>query len=97
MDKYIDRGAAIKAIEFNKGVGCSDRCVQGIKYIPAADVVEVVRCKDCIHRPFSTEPGETSGFAVEAPDYICPCHNPGDGYYSWVPNDDFFCANGERK
>ena len=65
--------------------------------IPAADVVEVVRCKDCIHRPFSTEPGKTSGFAVEAPDWTCPCYNPGDGYYSWVPDDDFFCADGERK
>lgn len=47
MAEYIDREAAIKAIEFSKGVECSDRCVQGIKYIPAADVVEVVRCKDC--------------------------------------------------
>lgn len=47
MTEYIDREAAIKAIEFSKGVGCSGRCTQGIKYIPAADVVEVVRCKDC--------------------------------------------------
>lgn len=65
--------------------------------LSGADVVEVVRCKDCIHRPFSTEPGETSGFAVEAPDCICPCYNPDDGYYSWVPDDAFFCADGKRK
>lgn len=49
MTEYIDREAAIKAIEFSKGVGCSGRCTQGIKYIPAADVVDVVRCKDCKH------------------------------------------------
>lgn len=42
MTEYIDREAVIKAIEFNKGVGCSDRCAQAIKYIPAADL-EIIR------------------------------------------------------
>ena len=68
------------------------------KEIPAADVRPVVYCRDCIHRPYSSEPGKTSGFAVEAPDRECkcPCFNPDDGYYSWIPADDFFCADGER-
>lgn len=67
--------------------------------IPAADVQAVVYCKDCIHRPYSTEPGKTSGFAVEAPDRECkcPCFNPDDGWYSWIPDDYFFCGNGERR
>ena len=70
-----------------------------VEDFPAADVRPVVYCRDCIHRPYSTEPGKTSGFAVEAPDRECkcPCFNPDDGYYSWIPADDFFCADGERR
>lgn len=67
--------------------------------VPAADVAHVVYCKDCIHRPYSTEPGKTNGFAVEAPDRECkcPCFNSDDGWYSWIPDDYFFCADGERR
>lgn len=65
--------------------------------LPAADVVEVVRCKDCKHRPYSTEPGKTYGLTIEAPDGRCPCHNEDDGWYSWVPDNEFFCFYGERK
>lgn len=65
--------------------------------IPAADVVEVVRCKDCKHRPYSTESGKTYGLTIEAPDGRCPCYNEDDGWYSWVPDNEFFCFYGERK
>lgn len=70
-----------------------------LEKIPAADVRPVVLCRDCKHRPYSSEPGKTSGFAVEAPDRECkcPCFNPDDGYYSWIPADDFFCADGDRR
>lgn len=67
--------------------------------IPAADVVEVVRCKDCKHRPISTIEGEDYGFSLEPPDddWRCPCLNGDDGWYSWMPEDDFYCADGERR
>ena len=42
----------------------------------------IVYCKNCKHRPF--------------PDYGCPCQCD-DGYYSWYPDDDWFCGNGELK
>ena len=57
----------------------------------------VVRCKDCKHRP--KEPDlETykSSFDLEFPDSRCPCECA-DGFYSWYPDDNWFCGNGERK
>lgn len=63
------------------------------------DVVEVVRCKDCRNRPYS-ETEKTTGFDVELPDdrtCMCPCYNDEDGWYSYIPADDFFCKYGERK
>ncbi len=54
---------------------------------------EVVRCKDCKHRPVDGE--DTHGFGVEFPDYMCPCQCD-DGWYNWRPNDEWYCANAER-
>ena len=60
---------------------------------------EVVRCRECKHRP--KEPNfETyeSGFDIEFPEGSkCPCKCSGDEYYSWYPEDNWFCADGERK
>ncbi len=62
-----------------------------------ADMVEIVRCKNCKHRPTQTQPPKTYGFSIEFPEGSrCPCQCS-DGFYSWYPNDDWFCANGERK
>ena len=61
-------------------------------------ITEVVRCKDCKHRP--KEPNfETyeSGFDLEFPEGSkCPCRCCGDEWYSWYPEDDWFCADGEK-
>lgn len=57
------------------------------------NIVEVVRCKDCKHKPKGTGANHDLVF----PDNVCPCQNPEDGWYSWKPNDDWFCADGERK
>ena len=58
----------------------------------------IVYCKDCIHRPYEMVPGIRYGLTVESPDraYKCPCFCDGDGWYSYIPDDDFFCGNGER-
>ena len=52
---------------------------------------EIVRCKDCVHRPKGTNKHD-----LEFPDYVCPCQCD-DFWYSWMPKDDWFCANGERR
>ena len=58
---------------------------------------EIVRCKDCIHRPWVDESKRKlwgSIIALTFPDDECPCQC-GDCYYSWMPDDDWFCGNGE--
>lgn len=58
---------------------------------------ELVRCKDCKYRPKQTEPPKTCGFSIEFPEGSkCPCQCE-DGWYSWYPADNWFCAEGERK
>jgi len=61
-------------------------------------VGELVRCKDCKHRPTPTraDEGITYGFSVEFPDEKCPCQCE-DGWYNWYPKNDFYCGAGERK
>lgn len=62
------------------------------------EVTELVRCKECKHRPVKEDAdGENYGFNLIAPnnDWRCPCL-VSDGWYSWMPKDDFFCGYGER-
>ncbi len=58
-------------------------------------VDELIRCKDCKHRPKQIGEG-TQGFNLEFPDWKCPCQCD-DGWYNWMPEDDWYCGNGERK
>ena len=48
-----------------------------------ADKTEVVRCKDCEY--------------YGGKDYHCPCNSTGDPFLDWVPDEDWFCADGKRK
>lgn len=56
------------------------------------EMVEVVRCKDCKHRPTGTGVNHD----IEFPDSCCPCQCYEDYWYSWMPSDDWYCANGEK-
>lgn len=92
MDDLISRRLAIDAVE---------NCEPGeelfmIKSLPSIDAVPVVRCKDCKHRPERLEEGKGEGFNLEFPDYKCPCQCD-DGWYNWMPDDNWFCGDGERK
>lgn len=64
-----------------------------LKKMPSAQP-ESIRCKECKHRPFDSE--DTQGFGVEFPDEKCPCQCD-DGWYNWRPNNEWFCANAERR
>ena len=58
----------------------------------------IVYCIDCKHRP-SIHPGYEEcydGFGIEFPDNVCPCQCE-DGWYNWMPKDNWFCAKGEKK
>ena len=66
-----------------------------IDSMKTVDAEPVVRCKDCKHRPKRTD-DEGTGFDFEFPDEMCPCQCE-DGWYNWMPDDNWFCGNGERK
>ena len=61
----------------------------------ALDMVRVVRCKDCKWRPHKE--GKDLIFPKIDEIYMgrCPCQCD-DSYYSWMPDDNWFCGNGER-
>lgn len=56
---------------------------------------EIVRCKDCKHKPTKQPIGKD--YDLDFPDSVCPCQNSDDGWYSYCPADDWFCADGEPK
>ena len=78
--EYIEREEALLAIKqaFEKG----ERPSLYIKRIPAADVVEVVRCKDCL-------------YSTERYGHMECIH--GVSYRNTWNKPDFFCSYGERK
>lgn len=60
---------------------------------------ELIRCKDCKHRPRRLGDDEHEGLNLEFlefPDEKCPCQCEGDPWYNWMPKDDWYCGNGER-
>lgn len=97
MTDFISRMGAIEALgeeplvwcdrdEYGQGVNDQWRCdVKALKAVPTADVVEVVRCKDC--RWFDlTDPCGT----------LTPnAHRCKRVTRLWM-EDDAFCAYGER-
>ncbi len=63
---------------------------------PYQNMGELIRCKDCKHRPILKREFH-NGIDLEFPTDMCPCRCDGDEYYSWMPEDYWFCPCGERK
>lgn len=71
---------------------------QSILNLPSVEP-EIIRCKDCIHKPwysYPDDPIENDGFDIIFPDSVCPCQCD-DGWYNWMPKDDFYCKRAERR
>lgn len=82
MSRYIEEKDVYKLVEPNgvARVHCSQ-----IDDLPRADVVEVVRCKDCVYS-FMSISGET----------VLYCDmRPSDDHLEL--NKDYYCADGERR
>lgn len=78
--EYIDRGEAIIKLLQD---GCSAKNVESIMNIHAADVVPVVRCKDCVYYDF--EKG-------------CPLRESGYSRHGKpLPHENDFCSYGEMR
>ena len=64
---------------------------------PTADMVEVVRCKDCKHRGYIVKDSRGYEWIEYEETSHCPFQCYDDDYYNRLSEDDFFCANGERR
>ena len=93
MADYIDRQAIVEALtdELNNGLNIDEGRIDGlglaiacVDKMPAADVVEVVRCRDCKHSDWY----ECYGL------YKYQCHR---FFYAHPTEMDGFCSYGERK
>ena len=86
MAEYVDKGKLYDAISDNWSgikVCVTSDILEFINYTPAADVVEVVRCKDCVRRNQSADLSDS---------VLCTwLHNlsmPKDGYCSYGESED---------
>ena len=99
MSDLIERQAAIEAVRNCKILDVKNLLIDkaeamtNLMMLPPAQS-EIVRCKDCKHRPVDGE--DMQGFDVEFPDWTCPCRCD-DGWYNWRPNDEWFCGAAERR
>lgn len=92
MDEYIERDAVIDLI--TRRYENPEICTQEINSIPAADVVPVVRCKDCKYAGTKRESVVEKRYAAD----ILFCRNSdlcGDEPLAMWPDD--FCSYGEPK
>ncbi len=95
MKEYIEREAAIEAIEndcLELVYYTKEDAIQCVKAIPAADVAEVVRCKDCKYSGmycFGTSKEET----------LACLETEEDGFIRFATSvkADDYCSRGERK
>lgn len=84
MTEYITKEQALEAI---KGKMWPGELEAAIKAIPAADVVEAVRCKDCADfRPWGGQ-SKLGDCMV----YVCDGENP------FTMEETDFCSDGERR
>lgn len=52
-DEYISREAALTALQDSDLFNTTERQLRAIRELPAADVAEVVRCKDCRYSKYA--------------------------------------------
>ena len=74
MAEYIEREAALMKLMQD---GCNAKNLQSISDIPAADVVPVVRCKECKHLFYTM--CAACGFLPHKPNDFCSYGERKDG------------------
>lgn len=99
-DKTVSTGKSISDDEvYAYRLGWNDAIDAIMDCAPTADAVEVVRCKDCVYKPYVVDVFHASYGDIPRLESNgkCPCINADDYFYSHMPDDDWFCANGERR
>ena len=82
MSRYIDADAFERAVMFSDDEDIQD-VIYRLRDFPTADVVEVVRCKDCKH-------AEIQDYAPPSCRYCCK-------YSALYHAKNFYCSMGERR
>ena len=97
--EYIEREGAKELLRIwitdcvldgdNDAADCYRDCIDLLDSIPAADVVEVVRCRECVHwKPT----GSKAGNSFSDMEYIGGCE-----FTKYCRRESDFCSYGERK
>ena len=86
--KYIELEAAIRALQPTHAPAINEVLASVLRRVPAADVVEVVRCHECRF----IERGSQFDLSGEGHETASFCSVVG-----FSPDDDWYCADGERK
>lgn len=88
MARYIDAGLILENLKRQYGEELGWQCTVNMSDVgvmiedaPAADVIEVVRCKDCVL--YNTE--------------ACPCTMYEDGDLISLLDGNDYCSRGERR
>lgn len=93
--EYIERGAVIDILRkystenpssLGRHSGVADIAMCEVDRLPTADVVEVVRCKDCVWWEIRGLPGT-----------VGRCENPHNGLWNEYTYACDYCSYGERK
>lgn len=102
MSRYTNVNAMIDRLDTDEYGMKLPKAVVGLTKVLLDDVpsIDIVFCKECKHRPVKEDADEEDyGFNLIEPtegDDRCPCLVD-DGWYSWMPKDDFYCGFGERE
>ena len=101
MTEYIEREALEVALnhrlnflmaengEYDHYTSGFDEAVTRVENFPAADVVEVVRCRECVHWKLI---GSKAGNSFSDMEYIGGCE-----FTKYCRRESDFCSYGERK
>jgi len=96
MAEYIEREAAVQQCKRHDDYTAWS-IKDGIEAIPAADVVPVVRCKDCKSaEPYTRMDGKTGFYCKHQKCTLRYGTNWGKALYAIKEADDF-CSYGERR
>lgn len=84
--EYIEREATIRALQPTHAPAINEVLASVIRRVPAADVVEVVRCRECIHWSDKWEAASITGAhycrrmgLFKLPSYYCADGKREDG------------------
>ena len=103
MGEYIDREAILEQIARRKSLMVGDKMISidalraFIMNRPIADVIPVIRCKDCKH--WSDNDGiHTTADGVRFARCRIHNHETLNGLHEgWCPTENCYCSLGERK